>query len=46
MQLCLESKDGVNTSPKPQKASKMGLGMFKYNIKRLFVIEIHQCLYE
>ena len=46
MQLCLESKDGVNTSPEPQKASKMGLEMFKSNIKRLFVMEIHQYLNE
>ena len=48
MQLCLESKDGVSTSPKPQKASglEIGLQMFKYNIKRLFVMEIYHYLYE
>ena len=45
MKQWLESKDGVNTSPKPQKA-KMVPEMFKPNIKRLFVMEMHQCLYE
>ena len=47
MQLCLESKDEVNTSPQPQKASKMVLEMFKPNINRLqFVMETHQYTYE
>ena len=41
-----ESKDGVHTSPEPQKASKMVLEMFKPIIKGLFVMEMHQYLFQ
>ena len=46
MQLWLGSKDGLNTSPEPQKASKMVLEMFKPNRKGLFVMQMHQYLHE